>query len=60
MVGVNGELVDEVNKDIDVTNSFLITGGNPNGVTNSWAEIGASYGTVLLDRDDHFVKAESR
>jgi hypothetical protein len=56
LVGVNGELVDEVNKDLDVSNSFMITGGNPNGVMNSWAEIGASYGTVLLDRDDHFVK----
>ncbi|AXB57047.1 DUF5723 family protein [Flavobacterium fluviale] len=56
LVGVNGELVDEVNKDLDVSSSFMITGGNPNGVTNSWAEIGASYGTVLLDRDDHFVK----
>ena len=56
MVGLNGELVDEVSKDIDASNSFLISGGNPNGVTNSWAEIGASYGTVLLDRDDHFVK----
>lgn len=56
LVGVNGELVDEVNKDLDVSHSFMITGGNPNGVTNSWAEIGASYGTVLLDRDDHFVK----
>jgi len=56
LIGVNGELVDEVNKDLDVSNSFMITGGNPNGVTNSWAEIGASYGTVLLNRDDHFVK----
>ena len=56
LVGINGQLVDEVNKDMDASNSFLITGGNPNGVTNSWAEIGASYATVLLDRDDHFVK----
>lgn len=56
MVGVNGELVDEVNKDKSASKSFLITGGNPNGVTNSWAEIGASYGTVLLDRDEHFIK----
>lgn len=56
LVGINGQLIDEVNKDVDASNSFLITGGNPNGVTNSWAEIGASYATVLLDRDDHFVK----
>ncbi|KAF2339078.1 DUF5723 family protein [Flavobacterium nitrogenifigens] len=56
LVGINGQLIDEVNKDMDASNSFLITGGNPNGVTNSWAEIGASYATVLLDRDDHFVK----
>jgi hypothetical protein len=56
LIDINGQLIDEVNKDIDASNSFLITGGNPNGVTNSWAEIGASYATVLLDRDDHFVK----
>lgn len=56
LVDVNGELVDEINKDIDVSESFLITGGNPNAVSNSWAEIGASFGTVLLDRDEHFIK----
>lgn len=57
LVGVNGQLVDEVNKDIDASNSFLISGGNPNCVNNSWAEIGASYGTILLDHDVHFLKA---
>jgi len=56
IVDVNGQLVDEVNKDADFSNSFMIQGGNPNGVTNSWAEIGASYATVLLDRDDNFIK----
>ena len=56
MVNVNGELVDEVNQEIDASKSFLITGGNPNGVTNSWAEIGAGYATVLLDDDEHFIK----
>ncbi|SEO79259.1 hypothetical protein SAMN05444671_1408 [Flavobacterium sp. CF108] len=57
LVDVNGQLVDEVNKDINASNSFLISGGNPNGVYNSWAEIGASYGTILLDHDVHFLKA---
>ena len=56
LVDVNGELIDEVNQEIDASKSFLITGGNPNTVSNSWAEIGASYATVLLDRDEHFVK----
>lgn len=55
-VDINGKLVDEVNNEIDVSKSFLISGGNPNGVSNSWAEIGASYATILLDRDDHFIK----
>ncbi|MBK0369075.1 DUF5723 family protein [Flavobacterium agrisoli] len=57
LIDINGELIDELEKDIDDSNSFLITGGNPNAVSNSWAEIGASYGTILLDRDEHFVKA---
>jgi len=56
LVGINGQLVDEVNKDVNASDNFLISGGNPNGVSNSWAEIGASYATVLFDRDDHFVK----
>lgn len=56
LVNVNGQLVDEVNKDIDVSNSFMINGGSPNAVSNSWAEIGASYATVLLDDDYHFIK----
>ena len=57
LTGINGQLIDEVNKDVDASNSFLFTGGNPNGVTNSWAEIGASYGTILVDEDVHFMKA---
>lgn len=56
LTNINGELVDELNKDIDATKSFLITGGSPNVASNSWAEIGASYGTVLFDRDDNFIK----
>ncbi|WP_343589995.1 DUF5723 family protein [Flavobacterium sp.] len=56
LVGINGQLIDEVNKDVNASDNFLIAGGNPNGVSNSWAEIGASYATVLFDRDDHFVK----
>ncbi|WP_240628210.1 hypothetical protein [Flavobacterium anhuiense] len=27
LVGINGQLIDEVNKDVDASNSFLITGG---------------------------------
>lgn len=56
LVDLNGELVDEVNKEIDMSNSFMISGGSPNAVSNSWAEIGASYATVLWDDDYHFIK----
>lgn len=55
-VNVNGELIDELNNDIEVSNSFLIAGGSPNVVTNSWAEIGATYAAVLLNKEDHFIK----
>jgi len=34
----------------------MVSGGSPNAVTNSWAEIGASYATILLDDDYHFIK----
>lgn len=56
LVDVNGQLVNEVSKDIDLLNGFMVSGGSPNGVSNSWAEIGASYATVLLDDDYHFIK----
>ena len=56
IIDVNGELVDEVNKDIDISKGFMVSGGSPNAVTNSWAEIGASYATILLDDDYHFIK----
>ena len=56
LVNLNGELIDQFNQDIDGSESFAITGGNPNGVSNSWAEIGAGYGAVLLDNDEHFIK----
>ena len=56
LVDINGELVNEVSKDIDLLNGFMVSGGSPNGVSNSWAEIGASYATVLLDDDYHFIK----
>ena len=56
LTNINGELIDQLNQEIDETNSFLITGGNPDGVSNSWAEIGAGYGTILLDDNEHFLK----
>ncbi|MDR7211948.1 DUF5723 family protein [Flavobacterium piscis] len=56
LIDVNGKLIDELNQDIDASNSFLITGGTPNAVSNSWAEIGAGYGAILLDKDEHFIK----
>ena len=56
IIDVNGELVDEVNKEIAISKGFMVSGGSPNAVTNSWAEIGASYATILLDDDYHFIK----
>ncbi|MEO8236611.1 MAG: DUF5723 family protein [Flavobacterium sp.] len=56
LINVSGTLINEVNQDIEASNSFSITGGNPNAVSNSWAEIGAGYGTILLDDDEHFIK----
>lgn len=56
LINLNGELVDQLSKDIEELDNFAIGGGNPNVVTNSWAEIGAGYGAVLLDDDEHFIK----
>lgn len=39
-------------------NEFIpIEGGHYNLTGNSWAEVGLTYGTILLDKDQHFLKA---
>ena len=55
-VGVNGNLVDEVKDGLDESNSFNLNGGSPNGVSNSWGELGVSYAAVLFQNKQHFLK----
>ncbi|WP_264565146.1 DUF5723 family protein [Flavobacterium sp. N3904] len=56
VVGVNGNLVDEVKNGLDDADNFLFKGGNPNGVSNSWGEIGLSYAAVLWNNNQNFLK----
>ncbi len=56
VVGINGNLVDEVKEGIDVSNGFLFTGGSPNAGSNTWGELGLSYAAVLLNKNQNFLK----
>jgi len=53
---LNGELVAQIEEGLDDANDFNINVGDPNFVGHSWAEIGASYATVLLQNKQHFLK----
>lgn len=56
LVGVNGELINELSKENNIEN-FDFKLGNPNFTGNSWGEFGLSYATVLYQKGQHFLKA---
>ena len=56
IIDLNGDLVEDLNNDVNLNNSFSLSSGNANGVANSWGEIGLSYAAVLLDNKQHFLK----
>jgi len=53
---INGNLVDQVKEGLDKASSFNFNAGNANGSSNSWGEVGISYGAVLYQKDQHFLK----
>lgn len=55
LVGVNGELINEISKE-DTAGDFSKTLGNPNFISNSWGEFGLSYAAVLYQEGQHFLK----
>jgi hypothetical protein len=56
LVGVNGELINELSKENNIED-FDFKLGNPNFISNSWGEFGLSYAAVLYQKGQHFLKA---
>ncbi len=54
VIDVNGNVINELSK--DNKNNFNYNVGSPNGVGNSWGEIGISYAAVLFQQGQHFLK----
>lgn len=53
---IGGELYEVLNGDEDIDN-FNISMNDLSGVVHAWAEIGLTYGRVVLEKDKHFLKA---
>lgn len=53
---INGYLVDQVKDGLDQSGNFNFNAGDVNGASNTWAELGVSYATVLYQKDQHFLK----
>jgi outer membrane protein OmpA-like peptidoglycan-associated protein len=53
---LNGEVLKQVVDKVDSNTSFNYPFNSFNITANSWAEIGLSYATILLDKNQHFIK----
>ncbi len=54
VIDINGNVINELSK--DNKNNFDYSLDSPNGVGNSWGEMGISYAAVLYQRGQHFLK----
>jgi hypothetical protein len=53
---INGELYETVADDFETDSDFAFDSSNLNGTAHVWAEIGLSYGRILLDKTNHVLK----
>jgi hypothetical protein len=53
---INGELFNQLSNDFSTNKDFNLNTGKFNLTATSWAEIGFSYATVLLNTEQHFLK----
>ncbi|WP_053976977.1 DUF5723 family protein [Mangrovimonas xylaniphaga] len=54
---MNGKLFDDLENGFEDDEDIDININNLNGTVHVWGELGLSYGTVLLDKQHHFLKA---
>ncbi len=55
--GIDGQSYDTIDTNLDSNADFNLETGGANLSLNSWVELGATYSRVLLDKDEHFLKA---
>ncbi len=53
---INGTTFSRIDSGFLGNNDFTINEGDYNITGNSWAEVGLTYGTILLDKGKHFLK----
>ncbi|UOB16767.1 DUF5723 family protein [Abyssalbus ytuae] len=53
---INGTLFENLEDDFDTNEDFNVDQDNLFTSVNGWAELGASYATVLFNKDEHFIK----
>ena len=53
---INGELFEKFENEFDEGKDFNINEGDFYGTAHGWAEVGVSYATVLLNKEQHFLK----
>ena len=53
---IDGTLFDNLSDDFEEEEDFVTNNNNVFVIVNGWAEIGASYATILFDKDKHFIK----
>ncbi|SHG37074.1 Thrombospondin type 3 repeat-containing protein [Flavobacterium fluvii] len=53
---INGELYNQLRNGLDEAAGFDIVVGDPNVVGHTWGEVGVSYGAVLWQSKQHFLK----
>jgi hypothetical protein len=53
---ISGELYESLADGFDETNDFEFNMDNFNGTIHAWAEVGLTYGRILMKNDDHLLK----
>lgn len=53
---INGQLYETIAEDFESENDFTFDSSNLNGTVHAWAEIGLSYGRVIVDKTNHILK----
>ena len=53
---INGKLYESVEEGFDLGENYDFDMRNFNGTIHAWAELGLTYGRILMDRNQHFLK----
>ncbi len=56
MTNIDGNLFTQLQDKFNTQTDFNVGSQNFNMVANSWAELGLSYATVIMDKQQHFLK----